>query len=283
MTVIYDRIARGYATQYLNSLPAHDDLIAWFDGPRSEKALEAFERSCAAKKPGRVLKRLALTLRPMFFNPLVRSWTKHEVSVKAFGYTAATENYIFRMPDDMQPLYSEKAVFETTLYFDYLAFDCIETHTTNYAAVSHHAISRMVERGAVDVNQLSATIPNLLRMCSDFAMFAFATEIDFSEMQSFLLPWNNGALVLVFMEMDPNMNNGGKERQQILSVRTFLNEKMLSEQDEERMRGFPDGEFFKRGDTRDVFDFLSSWMRGNARPWEFSDSTLEGNFKNKCW
>ena len=268
---MYEKIARGYATAYVNSLPSHDKILTWFDGPRGAKALDIFEKFCFSKKPGRATKRLRENIRPLFNSPKILYWEKAKKIIVADGYSSVTENHIF-LPNDIQPLYAERAVFQTTLFFEYIPFDGVGTSTINLAAISHHAISRLVERGAISVEDIPFTIPLLLNYSTKFAIRVFEAAVDLSEMQSFLLPWADGVLVLVFMDMDPGSDRSGKERQQTLSIRTWLSEEMLKDYDKERLEGLPDERMFF-GESADFFDL---WIKGNARPWCFADSTLEG-------
>ena len=55
---MYERLARGHATAYIDGLQDYSTLVNWLDGPRLARATNAFEKSSFAKKPGRVLKRM---------------------------------------------------------------------------------------------------------------------------------------------------------------------------------------------------------------------------------
>ena len=74
--VMYEKLARGYATAYINSLQDYGRLVDWFEDSRMTKALDAFERSSFSKKPGRVLKRLTPHLHPPVRQPKICSWTR---------------------------------------------------------------------------------------------------------------------------------------------------------------------------------------------------------------
>ncbi len=269
---MYEKIARGHATAYLNHLPPHDRLLTWLDGAGGEMALDIFEKYCYSKKPGRVIKRLAPVLSPILRSPRVLRWTRNDVTLLAVGFSNSTENQIFRLPEDMQPLYSERAVFQTNVFFEYAANDGIGTSTIIVGSISHHAIARLVERGALAPDQLQESIPHLLGMCTNVALHAYILDVAEFDMHSFMLPWNDGALVMVFMEMDPNQESGGRERKQILSIRTYLNKEMLSTNDLERIRGLPHGAWTLRQEDEEI----KRWLIGNARPWNFSETTLEG-------
>ena len=142
------------------------------------------------------------------------------------------------------------------------------------ASISHHAIARLVERGGVNPTTLSDDIFDIMDYCAAFAERALETAIDHSAMMSFMVPFKDGALVAVFMDMDPAQMHKGQERRRILSVWTWLDEGKLSDSDMERMGGFERllGTNLPRDDVFE--ESVVRWIEGNARPWHFSDSTL---------
>ena len=270
---MYERLARGHATAYINDLQDYSTLVTWLDGPRLQKASKAFERSSFAKKPGRVLKRMAPPLRPCFGPPFIRLWSRNTKAVSAMGISSTTENHVFRLSEDTRPLYSERAIFMTDILFTQ-RFDEIRTGVMTSASISRHAIARLVERGAVDPEDMGRDIFVILDYCAAFAEKALFAEIDHTVMQSFMLPFGGGALVAVFMDMDPAQTHKGEDRQRVLSVRTWLSDAMLSEYDIERMAGLEDvaRTLFCAPEAGD--EGFRRWLEANARPWSFADSTL---------
>ena len=124
------------------------------------------------------------------------------------------------------------------------------------------------------VRQACRRILSLYFFFGTVAYRAQDTVIDPSAMMSFMLPFRLGALVAVFMDMDPAQAHKGQESRRVLSVRTWLDASKLSDLDMERMGGFEEVISdilcdYDVGDGR----FLR-WIEGNARPWKFSDSTL---------
>lgn len=271
---MYEKLARGHATAFINDLQDYAAFVNWREGPRPRKLISAFERSSYSKKPGRILKRLVPHLRPFFPRPTVSHWSRDFKVVTARSVASTTENHVFRLPDDTSPLYSERAAFLAELWLSQ-DYERIELGMLVCASISHHAIARLVEREAVSPEALSMEIPLMLEACSVLAETALThAGTDECAMRSLMLPYKRGGLVAVFMDMDPARVHKGQKRSRILSVRTWLDESMLSGFDIERMGGIDDltrvmlldHEVGKAGFLR--------WIEGNARPWSFADSTL---------
>ena len=269
---MYEKLARGHATAYINSLQDYGRFLEWTEGPRPAKVMDALERSSCSKKPGRVLKRLAPLLRPQFGRVKVEEWTRQYKGIRAMGLASSAENRVFRLPADTRPLYSERAVFMESLIMGQNRGKIVVALVT-HSSISHHAISRLVEREGVSPKGLSSDIDFILQFCEMVAQMADDTAIDHSAMMSFMLPFRMGALVAVFMDMDPAQAHKGQDSRRVLSVRTWLDASKLSDLDRERMGGFQelvdDTTEYEVGEE----PFLR-WMEGNARPWQFSDSTL---------
>ena len=82
---MYEKLARGHATAYINSLQDYGRFFEWTEGPRPAKVMDALERSSYSKKPGRVLKRLAPLLRPQFGRVKIEEWTRQYKGITAMG------------------------------------------------------------------------------------------------------------------------------------------------------------------------------------------------------
>ena len=177
---------------------------------------------------------------------------------------------MFRLPDDTKPLYSERAVFLAVLllsqYCDEIIVDVI--------VISHHAIARLVERGGASPTTLSQDTLIILEYCGTIAHRTLDTAIDHSAMMSFMLPFKAGALVAVFMEMDPAQMSKSLKNRRVLSVRTWLDSGKLPDLDMKRMGGLDGLSAVMPRDYAAADECFLRWIEGNARPWQFSDSTL---------
>ena len=269
---MYEKLARGHATAYINSLQDYGRFLDWMEGPRSMKVVDVLERSSLSKKPGRILKRLTPLVHPQFGQMKIEKWTRQSKGITAMGLASSAENRVFRLPADTRPLYSERAVFMVHLL---LGQKCREIafRMMTRSSISHHAIARLVEREGVSPTSLSKDIEFILQICGSVALMAKDTAIDHSAMMSFMLPFRRGALVAVFMDMDPSQAHKGQESDRVWSVRTWLDADKLSDLDRERMGGFE--ELMNDTTEYEVGEepFLR-WIEGNVRPWKFSDSTL---------
>lgn len=272
---MYEKRARGHATACINGLQEYSRVRDWGYGPRAAKATSVFSRSSFAKKPGRVLKRLSPLLHPCFGEVTIRKWSRHEKMILATGLSSSTENLIYRLPEDSRPLYSERAVFLTDVAF-LQRYDDIRLGSATKASISHHAIARLMERGASAPDDLWDDLHLILGYCGGLAQSTRNAMIAQTHMQSFLLPFKDGALVAVFMEMEPAQAFKGEERGRVLSVRTWLDADKLSDMDHERMGGLDAVMQALVMDPDIGLPALERWTRANARPWQFADSTLDG-------
>ena len=268
---MYEKLAHGHATAYINGLQDYGRILDWINGPRPAKALEAFERSCHSRKPGRVLKRLKPLLRPQFRHLKILDWTRHNKRISAKDLASTVENQVFCLPDDTRPVYSERAVFLTgvLLWQDY---EAIANGMLTGSAISHHAIARLVEREGISPEALEKDIFFILNYCFDFAGRTMGAAINHYAKMSFMLPYKRGALVAVFMDMDPGQMHEEQERRRVLSVRTWLDENKLSNRELERMGGLEELNTVMASDCDAANEHLLRWIKGNARPWEISDS-----------
>ena len=269
---MYEKLARGHATAYINSLQDYGQFLEWTEGPRPAKVVDALERSIYSKKPGRVLKRLAPFLRPQFGQMKIAAWTRQKKAIWANGLASSAENRVFRLPADTRPLYSERAVFMASLTMGQNRGK-IAVALVTHSSISHHAVARLVERGGVSPTSLSKDIEYILDFCEMVAETADDTAIDQIAMMSLMLPFRQGALLAVFMDMDPAQTHKSQDSRRVLSVRTWLDASKLSDLDRKRMDGFQELVDDTTEYEVDKEPFLR-WMEGNARPWKFSDSTL---------
>ena len=234
---MYEKLARGHATAFINGLQDYGRFLDWIEGPRSTKLVDAFERSSHSKKPGRVLKRLVPLAHPQFGQMEIENWTRHYKGIRAMGLASSAENRVFRLPVDTRPLYSERAVFMINLLLGQ-KYDDVAVGLMTRSSISHHAIARLVEREGVSPTSLSKDIEFILFFFGMVAYRAQDTAIDPGAMMSLLLPFRQGALVAVFMDMDPAQAHKGQGSRRVLSVRTWLDASKLSDLDMERMGGF---------------------------------------------
>ena len=268
-----EKLARGHATDYINGPQDYGRLLNWTDGPGGTMAIDAFERSSFSKKPGRVLERLTPHLRPQFHWWKIDHWARQSKVVSATGLASTAENRVYCLPNDTGPLYSECAVFLVRFRMS-LHYGDIGARLMMGSSISRHVIARLLERGGVNPTSLTDDIFVILEYCTIFAAKTVDTAIDHSVMTSFMLPFESGALVAGFMDMNPAQLQEGHELGRVLSVRTWLDSGKLSDLDMERMGGLDELKDVMKRDYGAADERFLRWIEGNARPWQFSDSTL---------
>ena len=285
---INETLARGHATACITNLPDCQNILDWLNGPEGDKLSRTFAKSCLSKKPGRILKRLSPFFRSRFRQSIIDHWDRETKVISARGMAGSTENQIFHLPDDTRPIYSERAIFITKLQMQYDDGEGIKACFDIGTSMSHHALARLVQRGGIDTSTLAKDIFFILDYCTCFTDYGNNTEIRNETNMSFMLPWKGGALVAVIMDMNPiqawekqkKTPNYANKNHRILSVRTWLSRGQLSNHDMERMDGFEGVEAVMLP-NEDTHEQLLHWIKGNARPWKFSDHTLENLTKTK--
>ena len=271
---MYEKLARGHATACINDLQDYEKLLDWTEGSRRKRAMLTFKDFSLSKKPGRVLKRLTPLLRPHFRKLKITQWTRNFKIITSRAMSGTTENLIYRLPDDTSPLYSERAVFLTGFFLTQ-CHDRIGAGFMTESSISHHAIARLVQRGGIQTETLSRDISYILEYCSGFAERSSKSKINHDAMTSFMLPFEKGALVAVFMDMNPAQMRKDQENRRVLSVRTWLDEDKLTDLHLERMDGLNGlTAAMAQGDEDADHRFLR-WIENNARPWQFSDTVME--------
>ncbi len=267
---MYDKLARGYATAFANTLTDHTDAMAWYKDSRGRRALEAFEQSSLSRKPGRTLKRLVPLLRPTFIRPAITTWTRQNKEVMAEATTVARENRVFKLPEDAAPLYCERSVFRIDLILTGTPLK-VSMSSLIAANIGHHALARLVERDCTTPENLPHHVEAALLVLRSIALKLPRTNLDPDQTWAFLIPFEDGALVAVTMDVEPYRFSAQGGRCKIISVRTFLAAGMLSEADHARMGGF-ESLLRDYAKGRAGPDPLCRWMEGNARPWSFFDA-----------
>lgn len=268
---MYHKLARGYATAYLSKKRPSAAVESWFDSPKRQKALDVFEESARSKKPGRCEKRLAPILRPAFLNPMVCSWTKPLKLVMAETVGSAQECDVFSLGEAEAPLYQERSIFFSNLFLSKKA-DLCRIDLVTVANISHHAITRLLEREVATPDTLHLDILGTLSIARDLALTYHYTSLDKDRPHAFLVPYFGGALPIATMRVRTNRNRTD-EHIPVMSVRTYLGPDMLRPEHHERMGGFEAA--MSVYSELNGSKSLTRWMEVNARPWSMtSDASV---------
>ncbi|WP_226629900.1 hypothetical protein [Alloyangia pacifica] len=268
---MYHKLARGYATAYLSKKRPYATVESWFESPRMQRSLDVFEESARSKKPGRCEKRLAPILRPAFLNPMVCSWTKPLKLVMAETVGSAHECDIFSLGETEAPLYQERSIFFSNLFLSKKA-DLCRIDLVTSANISHHAITRLLEREVATPDTLHLDILCTLSIARSLAMTYSFTSLDKDRAHAFLVPYFGGALPIATMRVRAGRHSSD-EHIPVMSVRTYLGPDMLRPEHHERMGGY-EAAMSGYSEINGSKSF-TRWMEVNARPWSVtSDASV---------
>lgn len=206
----------------------HAKLKAWMSGKSPDKAIAAMMISAGAKKPGKVIKRVAKATSTVFAEPKVVTWTKTEQFVFACALTTGPGNAV--IDDADYPGLGETNFYHTDLYLR-----CQNGHTeinvVTVSAVAAHAL----ENKPADGDDL-AWVKKVLSAARIFATGLDDAKITPDHACSFLIPLEDTYLEAVNV---PTMRteNGKKKSGQILLVRNVIRSDELSDTDFKKVDG----------------------------------------------
>ena len=258
---MYHKLARGYATAYIQSLQQHEDVIAWSKGSVARRALKAFHESSLSKKPGRVSKRMATVTSPVLPNVWLAEWQPGVKSLWALGQSSAPDAEIFEEADEKEALFEERSVFLASLVF-LSGRTGTSANLIVASHVSHHALTRLLERELFAPSGLARGVLDILFLAQKMALARIDADMHQAGNQAFLVPYGPGALAMVTMRARAGP---GCAVQPTLSIRTYLDADKISAADRRRMG---DAESFRQACFgRDAIPGIAHWMEGNVRPW----------------
>lgn len=258
---MYHKLARGHATQYLSSLNDYSIMRTWAEGGRCRQMVEIFKSSSLSKKPGRVIERVAPLMKPAFVRPAVSCWSKGQKAILAESVTVAKENAVFALPNADVPLYEERSVFLSNLF---LAQDgrSVSLSAITIANIGHHALTRLLERDLATPETLHKHVKNMLAQARNIALLTDSGNLNPDENHAFLIPYAGGALPAVTMEVLPDQADN-TTRQRVVSIRTFLDETMVTPEQRRRMEGYH--KTVETLECRHDTTFMCEWLKANAR------------------
>lgn len=273
-------LSRGYATSFVQKQTDHGAILAWIESPRPAQAFKKFLLSTQREHEGRVIESMEPLISPPFSNIFIPSpWTKSVKSLGAQLVSAAPETEVFQ-PDHIDDWDKpEKSVFLNNLL--YIAVDGkVEDTLLTVANMSHHTITRFLQRGLADERSLNRLVWLSMSIARDLAQIFQLTSLEQKGAFDFLIPFMGGALVARTMKVSPGIEKSYQGDRWVFSLRTFLEDSMLKPIDRERMAGMEikkDGSVQLRwlGQTREMqrgflkeadVNHLKGWLQANARP-----------------
>ena len=268
---MYKRLAEGHATKFIQDRPDLSVITDWLNSPRREAALSAFQYSVPSKKPGRVIERVSKNVRPAFGAVHLAQWDKVMKAVFAVRIASARETDVFAMNDDEEKAFSERSVFLADLLCVWRAGES-GSHINIAANISHHAISRLMERGASTPETIKADVLQILQKARSLrTLLSSGLEHNLTKLKDhmsydMLMPHGDGALVLRTLRVNATAKSFFPDPMPVFSVRTYLESSMLGPRELERMAGFR----VSRDATVSAEDarHILAWIQGNAEETE---------------
>jgi len=265
--VLYESLARGHATKLIQECPDLAVITGWLGSQRRAAAVSAFRVSANSKKPGRVVERISKHLRPAFGRVHLAQWDKEMKAVIAVRLASASETDVFAMTIDEQKAFTERSIILSDLLFFARGQEC-STNINIAANISHHTVSRLLERGASTPETIKADVLKILQDVRALRAFlSLGIEHSLSKLQGditydFILPYGDGGLIVRTLRINTSVKSFFSDPMPVFSVRTYLDGSMLSTRDRERMAGFrlSRDPIVSAEDSRHIL----AWIQGNA-------------------
>lgn len=264
---MYKRLADGHATKFIQDRPDLSLITNWLDSPRRKATVAAFHASLPSKKPGRVIERVSKNVRPTFGAVHLAQWDKAMKAVFAVRMSSALETDVFAMTGGEEKAFSERAVILADLLCISLANES-NLHINIAANISHHAISRLMEREASTPETIKTDILQILQKARSLrTLLSSGFEHNLTKLKGdmtydMLMPHGDGALVLRTLRVNAAAKSFFPDPMPVFSVRTYLESSMLGPRELERMAGFR----VSRDATVSAEDsqHILAWIQGNA-------------------
>ena len=203
----------------------------------------AFRESAFSKKPGRVVKRVSKQVRPAFDTVHLAQWDKAMKAVFGVRLASVRETDVFAMNTDEEKAFSERSVIISDLLFAARGQN-LQTTINISANISHHAISRLLERGASTPETIEDDVLQILQQARALRDF-LSSEFDHSLYKikdgmtyDLIVPYADGGLILRTLRINAAQKSFFSDPMPVFSIRTFLDSSMLSSRQYERMEGF---------------------------------------------
>tara|TARA_B100000378_G_scaffold221790_1_gene185249 strand:+ start:3210 stop:3932 length:723 start_codon:yes stop_codon:yes gene_type:complete len=203
----------------------------------------AFQESAYSKKPGRVVKRVSKHVSPAFDVVHLAQWDKVMKAVFAVRLASVRETDVFDMHADEEKVFSERSVIISDLLMLSKGGD-FSAKINISANISHHAISRLLERGASNPELIENDVLEILQQARSLRDFLSSglnhslTKLKDGMTYDLIVPYRDGALILRTLRINATQQSFFSSPMPVFSVRTYLDNSMLSDRQHARMEGF---------------------------------------------
>ncbi|MEI4235252.1 hypothetical protein [Roseovarius sp. D22-M7] len=214
-----------------------------------------------------MIERISKHVRPAFGRVHLAQWDKEMKAVFSVRLVSARETDVFAMSIDEQKAFSEGSVILSDLLF----FARGREYSTNIniaANISHHAIARLLERGASTPETIKADVLMILQDVRALRNFlSSGIEHSLSKLKGeitydLIVPYGEGGLIVRTLRINTAVKPFFSDPMPIFSIRTYLDDLMLGPRDRERMAGFrlSRDSIVSAEDSRHIL----AWIQGNA-------------------
>lgn len=264
---MYKGLTKGHATKFIQSRPDLTVITDWLKSPQRKAAITAFHKSALSKKPGRVIERVSKNVCAAFGAVHLGRWDRVMKAVFAVRMFSVRETDVFAMSDEEKSAFSERSVILADLL--YVSCNGESNSYINIAAnISHHAIARLMERGASTPETIEDDVLRILQKARYLRnLLSSGFEHNLTKLKSdmtydMLMPHGDGALVLRTLRVNAASKSFFPDPMPVFSIRTYLESSMLGPRDFERMTGFRMSEdsIISAEDAR----YCRAWVHGNA-------------------
>ncbi len=177
----------------------HDGLDAWLKGKGIDAALKAMNESAAAKKPGRVVKRVGKALGDIFSSPRVISWEKGKKTVYCSSMTRSEITDVVIPGSYAIP--TGRAIFQTDLYFR-ANQEVTEINASTVSGIRQEALEQLARIRGGDDEALEAKMQIALTLARIFQTGFKDSGLPEDEPRQFLVPYEGDALVVISLPIN---------------------------------------------------------------------------------
>lgn len=228
-----DTTPKAIVEAHIGDVQSHGKLLAWQQGKSPEQVMKAMSISAGAKKPGRVVKRVEKHLGGIFERTRVVTWDKDVKFVTAVSLTAGAEADIVDAPNPDEIGVTAVGVLQTDLYIrtqgEHTVIDAVTV-----SSVTPEALAAVAAHKTLAQDDINREVRSMLTAARIFGTGLEAAKIAPGDIKNFLVPYAGGALVA---QNIPIIRTEFEERVagQMISVRGFVSEADLSEDDKSRV------------------------------------------------
>ena len=215
------------AASVISGNQSHKVLTDWLRGKGIDAAHKAMNLSAAAKKPGRVVKRVGKPMSGIFSTPRVISWEKDKKTVYAAAFSHAEIAEV--VMDGDYPVPTGEAAFQTDLYFR-ANKKVTEVNASTVAAVSQDALEKLTLLRSEGDETVSEIMHVALTLARIFQTGMKDSDLPKDIPSKFLVP--NGEDAMVVLGLPILRNEFGEELVgQVALVDDVIPASDISEQD----------------------------------------------------